>query len=142
MIHITNRGTHDNRSDSAMRTSTLAALGVLLVLSGCAQTRDVAAPGPGHPASSQNAAVPFTPPQNPFAVAVESAGAQGATPMTHGAHETQGVEPQSEDGLTAYTCPMHPEVRADRPGACPKCGMALTPTTMTRPHGSHEGGPR
>ncbi len=24
-----------------------------------------------------------------------------------------------------YTCPMHPEVRADRPGACPKCGMAL-----------------
>ena len=26
-----------------------------------------------------------------------------------------------------YTCPMHPEVRRDRPGACPKCGMALEP---------------
>ncbi len=26
-----------------------------------------------------------------------------------------------------YTCPMHPEVRADRPGSCPKCGMALEP---------------
>ena len=25
----------------------------------------------------------------------------------------------------AYTCPMHPEVRQDHPGACPKCGMAL-----------------
>ncbi|MCX6857347.1 MAG: copper-translocating P-type ATPase [Verrucomicrobia bacterium] len=24
-----------------------------------------------------------------------------------------------------YTCPMHPEVRQDHPGACPKCGMAL-----------------
>ncbi len=24
-----------------------------------------------------------------------------------------------------YTCPMHPTVRADRPGACPVCGMAL-----------------
>lgn len=24
-----------------------------------------------------------------------------------------------------YTCPMHPEVRADQPGPCPKCGMAL-----------------
>jgi Cu+-exporting ATPase len=24
-----------------------------------------------------------------------------------------------------YTCPMHPEVRQDRPGNCPKCGMAL-----------------
>jgi Cu+-exporting ATPase len=27
----------------------------------------------------------------------------------------------------AYTCPMHPEVRPDQPGACPKCGMALEP---------------
>jgi len=26
-----------------------------------------------------------------------------------------------------YTCPMHPEVRRDRPSACPKCGMALEP---------------
>ncbi len=26
-----------------------------------------------------------------------------------------------------YTCPMHPEVVTDRPGACPKCGMALEP---------------
>jgi Cu+-exporting ATPase len=24
-----------------------------------------------------------------------------------------------------YTCPMHPEVESDRPGDCPKCGMAL-----------------
>ncbi len=24
-----------------------------------------------------------------------------------------------------YTCPMHPEVRAEMAGACPKCGMAL-----------------
>jgi Cu+-exporting ATPase len=26
-----------------------------------------------------------------------------------------------------YTCPMHPQVRRDRPGACPICGMALEP---------------
>ena len=26
-----------------------------------------------------------------------------------------------------YTCPMHPEVLSERPGACPKCGMALEP---------------
>jgi Cu+-exporting ATPase len=26
-----------------------------------------------------------------------------------------------------YTCPMHPEVRNDGPGTCPKCGMALEP---------------
>lgn len=28
---------------------------------------------------------------------------------------------------TLYTCPMHPEVRQDHPGNCPKCGMALEP---------------
>ena len=28
---------------------------------------------------------------------------------------------------TIYTCPMHPEIRRDRPGTCPKCGMALEP---------------
>lgn len=26
-----------------------------------------------------------------------------------------------------YTCPMHPEVRQNTPGSCPKCGMALEP---------------
>ena len=26
-----------------------------------------------------------------------------------------------------YTCPMHPEVRQDHPGSCPKCGMTLEP---------------
>ena len=26
-----------------------------------------------------------------------------------------------------YTCPMHPDVRQDHPGSCPKCGMGLEP---------------
>ncbi|MBB6143791.1 Cu+-exporting ATPase [Silvibacterium bohemicum] len=26
-----------------------------------------------------------------------------------------------------FTCPMHPEVRAEKPGYCPKCGMTLEP---------------
>ncbi|MDP1989744.1 MAG: heavy metal translocating P-type ATPase [Syntrophales bacterium] len=26
-----------------------------------------------------------------------------------------------------YTCPMHPEVKQEGPGTCPKCGMALEP---------------
>jgi P-type Cu+ transporter len=32
---------------------------------------------------------------------------------------------------TTYTCPMHPEVRQDHPGACPQCGMALEPEMPT-----------
>src|SRR5436189_4696983 len=29
-----------------------------------------------------------------------------------------------------YTCPMHPEIEQDHPGACPKCGMTLEPKTV------------
>ncbi len=36
---------------------------------------------------------------------------------------------------TVYTCPMHPEVRQDHPGACPKCGMALEPEMPTLDEG-------
>jgi Cu+-exporting ATPase len=32
---------------------------------------------------------------------------------------------------TVYTCPMHPEVRQDHPGNCPKCGMTLEPVMPT-----------
>jgi len=32
---------------------------------------------------------------------------------------------------TEYVCPMHPEVVRAEPGACPVCGMALEPRTVT-----------
>jgi Cu+-exporting ATPase len=35
--------------------------------------------------------------------------------------------PSPEPRATRWTCPMDPEVVSDRPGACPKCGMALEP---------------
>ncbi|HTJ04557.1 MAG TPA: heavy metal translocating P-type ATPase [Caldimonas sp.] len=50
----------------------------------------------------------------------------GATAQSHG----RGVpvrSPAPPPPGTIYTCPMHPEVRQDGPGACPKCGMALEP---------------
>jgi Cu+-exporting ATPase len=34
-------------------------------------------------------------------------------------------------GSAKWTCPMHPEVIRDAPGACPICGMALEPMTVT-----------
>ena len=30
-----------------------------------------------------------------------------------------------------YTCKMHPEVHADKPGKCPKCGMKLEKKVIT-----------
>jgi P-type Cu+ transporter len=35
-----------------------------------------------------------------------------------------GVQAANKAG-TVYTCPMHPEMRQDKPGNCPICGMAL-----------------
>ena len=37
------------------------------------------------------------------------------------------VEQPKINQRTKYTCPMHPEVISDQPGACPKCGMDLVP---------------
>ena len=33
----------------------------------------------------------------------------------------------NEEQATIYTCPMHPEIRENKPGRCPKCGMNLEP---------------
>lgn len=38
-----------------------------------------------------------------------------------------GVSSTTEFAPTVYTCPMHPEIRQDHPGTCPKCGMTLEP---------------
>ena len=38
---------------------------------------------------------------------------------------TTAVQPAAAG--TVYTCPMHPEIRQNQPGHCPKCGMSLEP---------------
>ena len=35
--------------------------------------------------------------------------------------------PAAVPGARAYVCPMDPEIRESKPGACPTCGMALEP---------------
>lgn len=41
--------------------------------------------------------------------------------------------PQTKSAKAEFICPMHPDVRAPRPGSCPNCGMALEPVTVTAP---------
>jgi Cu+-exporting ATPase len=43
--------------------------------------------------------------------------------------QDQKPAPQATPG-TVYICPMDPEVRAEKPGSCPKCGMALEPESI------------
>ena len=45
--------------------------------------------------------------------------------------EQQRELPRTTVAGAIYTCPMHPEVRREGPGACPKCGMALEPESPT-----------
>ncbi|MDD3677390.1 copper-transporting P-type ATPase [Thauera propionica] len=39
--------------------------------------------------------------------------------------------------MTTFTCPMHPEVRQEGPGDCPKCGMHLVPEDEAGQSGGH-----
>ena len=37
------------------------------------------------------------------------------------------VKQGSQENMNSgnYTCSMHPQVKSDKPGKCPKCGMEL-----------------
>jgi Cu+-exporting ATPase len=50
-------------------------------------------------------------------------------------HAHPGTTPVSVTPPVAaqWTCPMHPEELQDKPGDCPKCGMALVPVVATAP---------
>ena len=48
----------------------------------------------------------------------------------HGAQAASAPSP-ADGEVVEYTCPMHPEIRQPGPGACPICGMALEPVTVT-----------
>jgi Cu+-exporting ATPase len=57
-----------------------------------------------------------------------------ATHPTHAHHHAPvpdarplAAAPAEQPAGTLYTCPMHPEIRQDHPGTCPKCGMTLEP---------------
>jgi Cu+-exporting ATPase len=49
------------------------------------------------------------------------------SPQSASASASVSAQEQTTVAAAAYTCPMHPEIREDHPGNCPKCGMALEP---------------
>ena len=46
--------------------------------------------------------------------------------------DTMQVKSNMEQPVT-WTCPMHPEIHADKPGNCPICGMKLVPEKNNQP---------
>src|SRR5580693_3469628 len=54
--------------------------------------------------------------------------AKAASPANRQLHSLEPAPAQSTPSpRAAYVCPMCPEVREPKPGACPSCGMALEP---------------
>lgn len=45
-----------------------------------------------------------------------------------------------EATASEYTCPHHPEVKSDKPGKCPKCGMDLEPKPAPKSNDADDGG--
>src|SRR5688500_15615354 len=56
-------------------------------------------------------------------------------------HRAVSSPPEMRDrrvaAATVWTCPMHPEIRRDAPGACPICGMALEPLAPSAEEGEN-----
>jgi Cu+-exporting ATPase len=51
--------------------------------------------------------------------------------VEHDHTEELTAKSKTADASNLFTCPMHPEIKQQEPGSCPKCGMALEPMTVT-----------
>lgn len=97
------------------------ALGALVVVGCSARQIEVPLNHPANPAASE------APPQ-PESATLKNEPVNGA--QTHGDEAPIAGHAQHPGGQPAavtapYRCPMHPDVRSDKPGRCPICGMQL-----------------
>lgn len=54
--------------------------------------------------------------------------------LAHSQDKKQTKVKQAQTEKAAYTCPMHADIKSDKPGACPKCGMDLTKMEVAKNH--------
>jgi len=86
------------------------------------------------PTSLSNSMAPGAVPPGPTLTVISPAAAR---PQAVAIQPIVAAPPRPDAAEADYICPMDPEVRQTKPGACPKCGMALeaaapaTPATKT-----------
>jgi Cu(I)/Ag(I) efflux system membrane fusion protein len=62
----------------------------------------------------------------PLIILIVVAAAGGGYYLWHAKMQKAGKKKVTQ-GIVQYTCPMHPFIIKDKPGACPICGMTLVP---------------
>jgi Heavy metal binding domain len=87
---------------------------------GCASASLLASRGATDPASPAASEAPFHAPE-------PTTFSSGAQPRRSG--QSSPPTATAADAGVVYACPMHPDVQAQAPGHCPKCGMNLVPET-------------
>ena len=68
---------------------------------------------------------------DPARYLAEPVHAPASLTQAHAEDAPSAPSPSSGQPDAIYTCPMHPEIRQNHPGACPICGMALEPEIAT-----------
>ncbi len=104
---------------------------IALFVAACA-VQDAAPPLTAeHPASPHATSAPEPAPTDTLVPSARP-GLSGDSAAAEGARGMRGTP-------DTYTCPMHPEIRAAKPGRCPKCGMDLVPldSAASGPEKSH-----
>ncbi len=101
-----------------VRKCPIRALGLTatLLLGGCGTEPPQGEIPKDHPAHPGAPATPLAPASTTLSSAQPDLG-------------TEAEEPKPPEFVPApngaYVCPMHPEIRSDQPGRCPKCHMKL-----------------
>src|SRR5688572_17082668 len=62
-----------------------------------------------------------------FVAIIAAAGGWWAAKRSSHQHESSDSNSTGARKIRFYQCPMHPQVKADKPGDCPICGMDLVP---------------
>lgn len=106
--------------------------GLLAACAGCVGPVQIAPLPYAHPANPEAPAGTLPPLATGLDAAGKSAGGAEHEMSGHGAQAAGETKPTGK-----YQCPMHAEVRSDKPGRCPVCGMTLVERMGA--DGQHEG---